>query len=588
MTFRAPLKDLNFSLSAVGNIEKLYAQAPFGDFDADILGAVLEAAGDLANEVLAPINKNGDQQGARLENGQVIIAEGFKEAIAAFSEGGWAGLSAHSDHGGQGLPKVLELAALETFNAANMAFTLCPLLSQGAIEALAHHGTDRQKALYLPSLVSGDWTGTMNLTEPQAGSDLSVLTSQAIPQPDGTYLVSGQKIYITWGDHEARQNIIHLVLARLPDAPAGTRGISLFLCPKYLVNEDGTLGERNTLRALSLEHKLGIHGSPTCVMSFEGAKGELVGKPNQGLMAMFTMMNAARVAVGVQGVGIAERSYQHALWYALDRKQGRSAMTGENNAPIYDHPDVRLMLGLSKAKIEAARGICFLTGMAADLGRLGDKDYHKRREDFLTPIAKSWGTDIGVEVASMGVQVHGGMGFIEETGAAQFYRDARIAPIYEGTNGIQAADLVGRKLGDDAKSALELSQEIKTYLETTQFTPEFDDTITALKSAILAFDQAGQWLISQKASMPSNVAASASAYLKLSAEMLGGYVLVRLAHLATERLKAGDTDTKWLKTKIALMQIYGAYVLPHADAHLLSIKSGLGGLSALYGETLMA
>ncbi|MDC7681649.1 acyl-CoA dehydrogenase [Asticcacaulis sp. BYS171W] len=586
MTFRAPLKDLAFSLSAVTGIERLYQSPAFPDFDADILDAVLEAAGDLASDILAPLNRVGDAEGAQLENGQVIVASGFKDAVAAFADGGWSGLGADPAHGGQGLPKALEMAAYEMFHAANMAFALYPTLSQGAIEALNHHGTDRQKALYLPKLVAGEWSGTMNLTEPQAGSDLALLTTQAVPDGDG-YRITGQKIFITWGDHETRDNILHLVLARLPDAPAGTRGISLFLCPKYLVGEDGTLGARNSAHCVGLEHKLGIHASPTCVMAFEGAYAELVGAPHQGLMAMFTMMNAARLAVGIQGVGIAERAYQQALAYALERKQGKSILTGEAKAPIFNHPDVRLMLGLSKAKIEAARGICLLTAIAADEQRLGEDDGRlKRREDFLVPIAKAWSTDIGVEVASSGVQVHGGMGFIEETGAAQHYRDARIAPIYEGTNGIQAGDLVGRKLGDDGTAAFELIRDIESFIKNNRFPEGFYTSLRALAAGLSAFEDATQWLIKQKPTAPGDVAAGATAYLKLAGDVIGGYVLLKGAMAAQTRIDAGDGDAAWLKGRIGLWQLYAAHVLPHADAHLTSIRSGVAVLDGLTPEAL--
>lgn len=580
MTYRAPLADLKFSLTAVTGIERLYQSSAYPDFDGDLLDAILDAAGQLSEEVLAPLNRVGDTHGAKLENDKVTVAPGFAEAVSAFAEGGWAGLGAPVEHGGQAMPKALEMAAYEMFHAANMAFALYPTLSQAAIEALHHHGTERQKALYLPHLTSGEWSGTMNLTEPQAGSDLALLTSQAVPDGDA-YSLTGQKIYITWGDHETRDNILHLVLARLPGAPEGTRGISLFLCPKYLVNEDGSLGERNALRAVGLEHKLGIHASPTCVMAFEGAKAELVGQPHQGLMAMFTMMNAARLAVGVQGVGIAERAYQQALAYARDRRQGNSILTGEKKAPIFDHPDVRLMLALSRAKIEAARGICLLTAMAADDYRLNADARVKRREDFLVPVAKAWATDIGVEVASAGVQVHGGMGFIEETGAAQHYRDARIAPIYEGTNGIQAGDLVGRKLGDDAASAIELKENIQSYIQNNSLNDNFKESIEALEAALTAFEAASLWLVAQKKARPADVQAGATAYLKLTGDVVGGYVLLRGAVAATARLEANEGDPAWLRAKVELWKLYAAHILSHAQALKTTITAGAGSLEAL-------
>ncbi|WP_296818723.1 acyl-CoA dehydrogenase family protein, partial [Brevundimonas sp.] len=453
MTYRAPIRDLEFCLEAIAGLPQVAATGAFPDYDADTGRAILEAAGHFSENVLAPLNRAGDQAGAKYANGAVTAAPGFAEAYRSFAEGGWTSLSADPAHGGQGLPKALELAAYETFHSANMAFGLCPMLSLASIEALQHVGTPAQQETYLSRLVSGEWTGAMVLTEPGAGSDLGSLRATATPNGDGTYSLTGQKIFITWGDHDATDNIVHLVLARLPDAPAGSKGISLFLAPKFLVHPDGSLGARNAFRPVGVEHKLGIHASPTCVMSYEGATAELVGQPNQGLAHMFIMMNAARLAVGVEGVAIGERAFQHALHYAQERRQGRSVWSGEANAPIFDHPDVRRMLVTMKARVMAGRAICLATGVAADLARTAATEDERRRwkgrEDLFTPIAKAWSTDMGVEVASMGVQVHGGMGFIEETGAAQHYRDARIGPIYEGTNGIQAMDLVGRKLGQD-------------------------------------------------------------------------------------------------------------------------------------------
>ena len=447
MSFRAPVRDLAFALQTVGH-PALLARA-FPDLDADTVRAVLQAAGGFVEAELAPLNRRGDIEGARYENGRVTAAPGFAEAYRAFAAGGWNSLSADPGFGGQGLPKALELAVFEMVHAANMAFGLCPMLTQAAIEALSQHGTERQKRLVLPRLVSGEWTGTMNLTEPQAGSDLAALTTRAEPDGAGGFRLTGQKIFITWGDHDVADNICHLVLARTPDAPPGVKGISLFLASKRLVNEDGSLGGPNDLRPASIEHKLGIHGSPTCVMLYEGARAELVGELGQGLPHMFVMMNAARLQVGVQGVAIAERAFQQALAFAQERRQGRAVWSGDYPAPIYAHPDVRRTLMLMKAKIEAARAICLTTGVLADLARLAETQEERAaagaRQELLTPIAKAWSTDVGVEVASLGVQVHGGMGFIEETGAAQHYRDARIAPIYEGANGIQANDLVGRK-----------------------------------------------------------------------------------------------------------------------------------------------
>ncbi|MGH6999253.1 MAG: acyl-CoA dehydrogenase family protein, partial [Phenylobacterium sp.] len=465
----------------------------FAELDDDTVAAVLEAAGAFTEEQLAPLNRKGDQVGARYENGAVIAAPGFADAYQAFVAGGWNSLSADPEHGGQGLTKAMELAVFEMVHASNMAFGLCPMLTQGAIEALDLHGTERQKSLVLPKLVSGEWTGTMNLTEPQAGSDLAAVTTRAEPDGNGGYRLYGQKIFITWGDHDAADNICHLVLARLPDSPPGVKGISLFLATKREVLDDGSLGIANDLRAGSIEHKLGIHGSPTCVMLFEGAKAELVGEINNGIAHMFVMMNAARLQVGVQGVGIAERAFQQALAFAQERKQGRAVWSAEVPAPLYGHPDVRRSLLLMKAKIEAARGICMTTGVLADQARLAPSEAErataKARQELLTPIAKAWSTDVGVEVASMGVQVHGGMGFIEETGAAQHYRDARILPIYEGTNGIQARDLVGRKIAKDGGEAmLALVAEMRALAGEMKAAP--GDDLAAIRTSVLASAEA--------------------------------------------------------------------------------------------------
>jgi len=562
MTYRPSVKDITFCLDHVIGMDGLYT----GDFDRDLRDAVLDAAAQLAGEVLAPLNRIGDQAGVKLTDGRVTVAPGFIAAAHAYAEGGWYGLAADPAYGGQGLPKVLEQACLDMFHGANMAFTLLPVLSQGGIEAIHTHGTQAQKDLYLPKLITGQWSGTMNLTEPQAGSDLAALTTRAEPNGDGTYAITGQKIFITWGEHDGAENIVHLVLARLPDAPAGTRGISLFLCPKFLVGADGGIGARNSVHCVGIEHKLGIHASPTCVMAFEGAQAELIGPPHGGLAAMFTMMNAARLAVGLEGVGLADAAFQKALTYAKDRRQGKSLITGEDRAVIFDHPDVRLTLALMKAKVEAARAICLATAAAIDAARKGDAKA-KRREDFLVPVAKAWSTDRAVEVASAGVQVHGGMGFIEETGAAQYYRDARIAPIYEGTNGIQAADLVGRKLGSDGVAAKELEVDIRQFLEMRNdaFTTEFD----ALAAAVEAFAEATAFLLAQKAAAPLDVAAGAGSYLTLCGDMVGGWLLLKGA------LAADGED------RVRVMRVYFNQVLPHAGAHLAAIRAGFGALDGL-------
>ncbi|MGN6147023.1 MAG: acyl-CoA dehydrogenase family protein, partial [Rhizomicrobium sp.] len=492
MTYRAPLTDIAHALKVAG-LDELVATGAFDNADQETVTAVLEAAGQLTEGVLAPLNRSGDSEGVRLENGKVRSATGFADAWKQYAQGGWTGLAAEPEFGGQGLPKVLSLAAFEMAHAANMSFALCPLLGEGAIHLLSLHGTKRQQGLYLTKLVSGAWTGTMNLTEPQAGSDLALVRCKA--EPDGAnYRITGQKIFITWGDHDMTDNIVHLVLARLPDAPPGVKGISLFLVPKVLVGDDGKLGAANSLRPLSLEKKLGIHASPTCVMGYEGAYGEIVGKPGDGLSLMFLMMNSARLNVGMEGVGVAEAATQKALQYARERRQGRSPWSKDQTALIVDLPDVRRMLALMTAKTQAARTICYATAVASDMANHAKSEHAreaaKLREDILVPIAKAWSTDVAVEVASLGVQVHGGAGFIEETGAAQFYRDARITPIYEGTNGIQAMDLAGRKLGlENGKAARDLLIEMRS-------TAIADKKLAArLHDAIAACERATDWML---------------------------------------------------------------------------------------------
>ncbi|MEC8534213.1 MAG: acyl-CoA dehydrogenase [Pseudomonadota bacterium] len=592
MSYRAPVRDLAFTLEAVAGMADVAATGAFPDYDSDVASAVLEAAGQFSQEVLAPLNRIGDQKGSLYANGAVTAAPGFADAYRQFAAGGWTGLSAPVEAGGQALPKALELAAYETVHAANMAFGLCPMLSLAAIEALEQVGTEEQKAKYLTKLVSGEWTGAMVLTEPGAGSDLGSLITTATPNGDGTYAIHGQKIFITWGDHDATDNIIHLVLARLPDAPKGPKGISLFLAPKFLVKDDGSLGERNAFRPVGVEHKLGIHASPTCVMAYEGARAELVGRPNEGLAHMFVMMNAARLAVGVEGVGIAERAYQHALAYALDRRQGRSVWTGEANAPIFDHPDVRRMLGVMKAKTAAARALCLSTGVAADLARHAETEEARRRwkarEDLFTPIAKAWSTDVGCEVASLGVQVHGGMGFIEETGAAQYYPDARIAPIYEGTNGIQAMDLVGRKLSmDGGEAAKALIADMKTTLADLSGLYA-GKPVERFATAVEAVEDATLWLLDRKADpdAAADVLAAADAYLKLLGDVIGGWMLAKGALAAKARLDAADGDPIWLQGKLDLYELYAANVLGHVSSRLAAVGQGGDLLKRMTVEAL--
>ncbi|MFI4935917.1 MAG: acyl-CoA dehydrogenase [Caulobacterales bacterium] len=592
MTYRAPVRDLTFALYEAAGFGRLAGAFPGGD--PETVQAVLEGAGDFAADVLAPLNRSGDVVGARYANGAVTTPPGFPEAYKRFAEGGWNSLAADPDVGGQGLPKALEIAVFEIIQAANMAFGLCPMLTQGAIEAIAQNGDARQKALYLPKLVSGEWTGTMNLTEPQAGSDLGALTTRAEPDGDG-YRLTGQKIFITWGDHDVAENIIHLVLARLPGAPPGTRGLSLFVTSKRLLGEDGSLGGLNGVRPGSIEHKLGIHASPTCVMLFEGAKAELVGAPNAGLAAMFVMMNAARLQVGAQGVAIAERAYQQALAYALERKQGRSAWTGAYPSRLFDHPDVRRTLMLMKAKIEAARGLCLSTAVAADLARTAanpvDRDAAHFRQELLTPIAKAWSTDMGVEAASAALQVQGGMGFIEETGAAQHYRDARILPIYEGTNGIHAVDLMGRKL------ALGKGQAVRELVEdifpTAAALKSADDawlhTIGArLETGLAAVQSATGWLIERRGHAQPDALAGATPYLKLLGDVIGGWMLGKGALAASSRLAAGAPDPDYWRTKIGLARVFSEQVLAQAPGLTQAVTQGSVDLFRATPEALGA
>lgn len=533
MAYTPPVSDIAFALSNLAGLSTFEGNPAFESYDPDLIEPILDEAGKLARDVLAPLNQSGDKHGAQLSDAGVVAAPGFAEAYAAFRDGGWMGLSAPEEWGGQGLPKVLGLAVMEMFHGANMAFALCPMLSFGAIEALLAHGTDAQKAMYLPKLVSAEWTGTMNLTEPQAGSDVGALKTKAIPNGDGSYAISGQKIYITWGDHDVADNIIHLVLARLPDAPAGSRGISLFIVPKRIVNEDGSLGDRNGVKCIGLEEKVGIHASPTCVMEYENATGWLIGTENKGLACMFTMMNSARLNVGLEGVGVGEAAWQTAFEFAQERKQGKAeGVSGA--APILHHADVRRMLTTMRAKVMAARAICYATGVAADLAETGQsedvREQARLREELLTPIAKAWSTDMGVDVASLGVQVHGGMGFMNETLAAQLYRDARIAPIYEGTNGIQAIDLVGRKLAmaDGAAMASmldEVNQTARLARETND--PNLGQVADRLSEANQALIEATTWMTRMMKEDRDVALAGATAYLALAGDVIGGHFLTK-------------------------------------------------------------
>ena len=566
MPYTSPVADYRFLLDQVLGYGQLAKTPTFEEAGADVTEAILTELGRLCDEVLAPLNRGGDLTPARLENGVVRTSPGFKQGYQAIAEGGWLGISANPENGGMGLPLTLNTAMNEMMSGACLSLQLCPLLSQGQIEALEHHASDAIKALYLPKLTSGEWTGTMNLTEPQAGTDVGALRSKAEPLDDGSFAVTGQKIFITWGDHDVAENVCHLVLARLPDGAAGTRGISLFMVPKFLPDADGNPGERNSLRVVSLEHKLGIHGSPTCVMSFEGAKGWMVGKPNGGMAAMFTMMNNARLGVGAQGIGVAEAAYQHALAYAKDRTQGKTPL-GEGS--ILDHADVRRMLAMMKAEVFAARAIALACGMSMDMARATGDGHWKSRAALLTPIAKAHGTDIGCEVSSMGVQVHGGMGFIEETGAAQYFRDARITPIYEGTNGIQAMDLVGRKMMDGGDAACRLLQEVEDLAEAARAT--LPDLAEPVWEAAETLREATEWMVAQE---PNDRNAGAVAYLRAFARVLGGYY----------HLKAALADPNGPRARLA--RVFVDRILPEHQSLLVQARAGADQLYALSADDL--
>ena len=583
MTYRAPVRDIRFCLEEIAAMDGLKATGAFPEFSSDLTGQILDEAGRFVNDVLAPLNWPADQEGCTLDNGEVRTPKGFKDAYAAYAEGGWQGLQFPPEQGGMGLPRALGTAFMEMLQSGCMSFGLGPMLSFGGIEALIAHGSEELRALYLPKIMSGAWTATMNLTEPQAGSDVGALRTKAEPNGDGSWAISGQKIYITWGEHDCAQNIIHLVLARTPGSPQGTKGISLFLVPKFLPDANGDPGARNALKAIGLEHKLGIHGSPTCTMEFAGATGWLIGPEQKGMACMFTMMNSARLNVGVQGVGVAERAYQQAVAFAKERRQGR-ALSADGPAPhaIIEHADVRRMLALMKAKTEAARALCYHAAVEADYGEHGEDEdesgWSRRRENLMIPLAKAWSTDVGVEVASLGVQVHGGMGYVEETGAAQHYRDARIAPIYEGTNGIQAIDLVGRKLaGDGGQAMRELIEDIRQTIGdcATSSNPELPHIAERLEPACDALEAASKWLLEADA---EDRLAGATSYLKLAGDVAGGWLLAVGAVAAQRWLKEEVGDADYARSRIALTRVYASTVLTSAPGLVGDIQLGARAL----------
>jgi acyl-CoA dehydrogenase len=583
--YRAPLQDMQFVLKELAGLDQVGKLPGFEEATSDTVAAVLEEASRFATEVLDPLNAVGDREGAAWQpDGSVKTPHGFKDAYKRFSDNGWNGLTKSPEYGGQGLPQLVATAVEEMWNGANMAFALCPLLTQGAIEALELVGTDDQKARFLPKMVEGVWTGTMNLTEPQAGSDLAAVRTRAVPQPDGSYRLFGQKIFITYGEQDLTENIVHLVLGRTPTAPEGVKGISLFVVPKFIVNADGSLGARNDVHCVSIEHKLGINASPTAVLAYGdhgGAVGYLVGGENRGLEYMFIMMNLARFAVGIEGIGVSERAYQRALAFARDRVQGRAPGLDPAvpTATILQHPDVRRMLLTMKAQTEAMRALACVTGAAIDNAHhhpdAGARKRHQAFVDLMIPIVKGWSTETAQEVTYLGVQVHGGMGFIEETGAAQHYRDARITTIYEGTTAIQANDLIGRKTARDGGAvARSVVAEIKKLA--SDLTADADKDLKAigaeLGSAASALGDAVDWVVTAFGGETRAAHAASVPYLRLWGLVAGGWQLARGAQIAAKRLAEKTGDAAFYRGKIATARFYAECLLPQASGLAHAIK----------------
>lgn len=576
--FVPPLKDMLFAVHNLSGLEQVLKIEQFGDFDADTIDQVIEEAGRFAADVLSPINIPGDQAGSKLVDGGVIAAPGFADVYAKFLENGWQSLDVDPDYGGMGMPGIVAAAAMESWQAACLSFSLAPMLTSGAIWAIDAHGSDEIRNTFLPSMANGAWTGTMNLTEPQAGSDLSVVATRAVPE-GGHYLISGSKIFITWGDQEFSENIIHLVLARLPDAPEGVRGLSLFAVPKYLVNTDGSIGKRNDVFVAGIEHKMGIHASPTCVMTFGekgGAIGFLVGEENKGLACMFTMMNHARISVGIQGLGISERAYQQARAFALDRKQGRAPGV-KGSVTIVHHPDVRRMLLLMKSQVEAMRAVAYYTAGVVDLAHFStdesERERANRRTALLTPVVKAWATETAQEITSLGVQVHGGMGYVEETGAAQHMRDARILTIYEGTTGIQAMDFAGRKvLADEGRAMNELLSDMRSLDDSLAGDERLAGIRSALGEGVQHLDAATKWLV-EHGGQDRNAAGSASVnYLMLAGVVVGGWQMARASLAIVDG--ALNNDPAFAAAKLLTTDFYAHHVLPRAKAYLTAATSG--------------
>ena len=593
-TYTAPLKDMKFVLHELAGLAEVAKLPGYEEASPDTVDAILEEAGKFAAGVLDPLNATGDREGSTWTDGAVRTPKGFREAYRQFCEGGWNALPFEGEWGGQGLPRLVSTPVQEMWKSANLSFSLCPLLTQGAVEALLLRGSDELKRRYLPKMVEGNWTGTMNLTEPQAGSDLSLVRTRAERQGDH-YLISGQKIFITYGEHDLAQNIVHLVLARTPDAPEGVKGISLFVVPKFIPNQDGTPGKRNAAKCASIEHKLGIHASPTAVMVYDKALGYLVGEENRGLEYMFIMMNAARFAVGLEGVAIAERAFQRALAFARERIQGRDLVQGAQgtnaSVPIIRHPDVRRMLMLMKSQTEAMRALAYTTAAAMDFARKHpDAEARKRHQafvDLMIPVVKGWSTETGIEIASLGVQVHGGMGFVEETGAAQYLRDARITTIYEGTTGIQAMDLVGRKIAREAGATAKAWLGSLKALD-AELAKSANADVKALRAqlaqGVQAVSDGVNFIVETKD--PRATFAGAVPFLKLMGIVAGGWQMARAALAAERKLNSGDKG--FLQAKIATARFYGDQVLVQAPALRDTVVKGAAGVLALSEEQFLA
>ncbi|MFT7684835.1 MAG: alkylation response protein AidB-like acyl-CoA dehydrogenase [Candidatus Azotimanducaceae bacterium] len=574
-SYQAPLKEINFVLNSVAEVGKVYKVEKFQECNSELVSSILDEANKFASDILAPLNTVGDLIGTKIVENHVRETSGFSEAYQKFIENGWTSLPCDPEYGGMGLPETVGIAAMEMWSSANVSFALCPMLGQGAIEALSSHASEELRQRYLEKMITGEWTGTMNLTESQAGSDLGVIKTSATQQADH-YLIKGTKIFITWGDHQMTNNIVHLVLARIKDAPAGVRGISLFLVPKFLSNDDGSQGKHNDVYAISVEHKMGIHGSPTCVMSYgensDGAIGYLVGEENMGLSYMFTMMNNARLNVGVQGLALSERAYQHAVSYAKHRVQG-NAPEQANAGPIIKHPDVKRMLMLMRSLTEGSRALCYLTAVNFDLGHAED-DAALARAELLTPIAKAWSTEVSQEVTSLGVQVHGGMGYIEETGAAQFMRDARITTIYEGTTGIQANDFIGRKVSRN--QGLELKRLICEMKESSEVAMNKSepgdyqhDFSKVLNASISQLEDTMEWILANDS--PTSTSTAAYNFLMGAGTCIVAWLFLKSATVAASSF---DEDPDFYKAKITTCRFYFGHVLPRASAHFEAARMG--------------